>query len=66
MRVRNGENDWFEVKMGLLQGCVMSPWLFDVCMGGVVREVNSRVLGRGIELMVENENVGIESVAVCR
>ena len=43
----------------------MSPWLFNVYMDGVVREVNARVLGRVMELMVENENVEIESVAVC-
>ena len=29
----------------------MSPWLFNVCMDGVVREVNVRVLGRGQELL---------------
>ena len=29
----------------------MSPWLFNVYMDGVVREVNARVLGRGLELV---------------
>ena len=33
----------------------MSPWLFNVYMDGVVREVNARVLGRGLELVGENE-----------
>ena len=28
----------------------MSPWLFNVYMDGVVREVNIRVLGKGLEL----------------
>ena len=28
----------------------MSPWLFKVYMDGVVREVNVRVLGKGLEL----------------
>ena len=28
----------------------MSPWLFNVYMDGVVREVNVRVLGKGLEL----------------
>ena len=27
----------------------MSPWLFNVYMNGVVREVNVRVLGKGLE-----------------
>ena len=32
----------------------MSPWLFDVYMDGVVREVNVRVLGRGLQLLSAN------------
>ena len=38
----------FEVTVGLRQGCVMSPWLFNVYMDGVVREVKMRTLGRGL------------------
>ena len=30
---------------------MMSPWLFNVYMDGVVREVNVRVLGKGLELL---------------
>ena len=29
----------------------MSPWLFNVYMDGVVREVNVRVPGKGLELL---------------
>ena len=32
----------------------MSPWLFNVCMHCVVREVNVRVLGKGLELLSAN------------
>ena len=32
----------------------MSPWLFNVCMDGVVREVNVRVLGNGLDLLSLN------------
>ena len=32
----------------------MSPWLFDDCMDGVVREVNVGVLGKGLELLSAN------------
>ena len=42
--------EWFSVNVGLRQGCVMSPW-FNVYMDGVVREVNVRVLGKGLELL---------------
>ena len=42
------------VNVGLRQGCVMSPWLFNVYMDGVVLEVNVRVLGKGLELLSVN------------
>ena len=32
----------------------MSPWLFNVYMDGMVREVNVRVLGKGLELLNAN------------
>ena len=32
----------------------MSPWLFDVYMDGVIREVKVRVLGKGFELLSAN------------
>ena len=31
-----------------------SPWLFNVYMDGMVREVNVRVLGKGLELLSAN------------
>ena len=42
--VGNDVSEWFAVNVGLRQGCVMSRWLFNVYMDGVVREVNVRVL----------------------
>ena len=32
----------------------MSPWLFNVYVDGMVREVNVRVLGKGLELLSTN------------
>ena len=37
-------SEWFPVRVGLRQGCVMLPWLFNLYIDGVVREVNARVL----------------------
>ena len=42
------------VNVGLSQGCVRSPWLFDVYMDGVVWEVNAKVLEIGLELLSVN------------
>ena len=47
-------SEWFPVNVGLRQGCVISPWLFNVYMDGVVREVIVRVLGKWLELLSAN------------
>ena len=54
VRVGNDVSEWFPVNVGLRQGCVTSPWLVNVYMDGVVREVNVRVLGKGLELLSAN------------
>ena len=36
VRVGNDASEWFPVNVRLRQGCVMSPWLFNVYMDGVV------------------------------
>ena len=36
VRVGNGVSEWFPVNIGLRQGCLMSPCLFNVYMDGVV------------------------------
>ena len=58
--VGNDVSEWFQVNVGLRQGCVMSSWFFNVYMDGVVREVNVRVLGKGLELLRANDGVRFE------
>ena len=41
VRVGNEVSEWFPVRVGPRQGCVMSPWLFNLYIEGVVREVNA-------------------------
>ena len=47
-------SEWFTVDVGLRRCFVMSPWLFIVYMDGVGREVNVRLLGKGLELLSAN------------
>ena len=54
VRVGNDVSEWFPVNVESIQGCVMSPSLFDVYMDGVVRMVNARVVGKGLELLSVN------------
>ena len=45
---------WFPVNVGIRQGCVMFPWLFNAYMEGVVREADAMVLGKVLELLSGN------------
>ena len=50
VRVGNDASEWFPVNVGLRQGFVISPWLFNVYMDGVVRDANIMVIGKGFEI----------------
>ena len=54
VQVGNDVSEWFLVNVELRQGCVISPWLFNVYTDGLVREVNVRALGKGLELLSAN------------
>ena len=56
VRVGNEVSEWFPMRVGLRQGCVILPCLFNLYIDGVVREVNVRVLGRGLKLVDGNDN----------
>ena len=54
VKVLGGTSDWFKVEQGVRQGCVMSPWLFNVYMDHILREAKERFSG-GVKL--EDRNV---------
>ena len=45
MRVLGQNSDWFGVEQGVRQGCVMSPWLFNLYMDTIVREAREKFVG---------------------
>ena len=47
-------SEWFPVNVGLRRLCVISPWLFNEYMDGVVKEMNVRFLEKGLELLSAN------------
>ena len=54
VRVGYDVSEWFPINVALRQVCAMSLWWINVYMDGVVREVNVRVLGKGLELLSAN------------
>ena len=55
VRVGNEVSEWFPVRVGLRQGCVMSPWLFNLYIDGVVRGKRSSAC-RGLKLVNGTDN----------
>ena len=49
VRVQRKNSEWFEVVMGVRQGCTMSPWLFILVMDSIVREARESFQG-GVQL----------------
>ena len=49
VRVQGKNSEWFEVVMGVRQGCTMSPWLFNLVMDSIVREATKSFQG-GVQL----------------
>ncbi len=43
----------FEIKVCLRQGCVMSPWLFNIYTDGVMRKVKGKVGEVGVRMYDE-------------
>ena len=37
VRVKKDESEYFRIKGGVRQGCIMSPWLFNVYMNAVIK-----------------------------
>ncbi len=58
VRVGREEEEYFPVKIGLRHGCVMSVWLFNIFMDGVVRGVKARIREQGLDCFMESRENG--------
>ena len=56
VRVYRRDSEWFGVGEGLRQGCVMSPWLFNLFMDGVMNEVRRSVGDMGAMMWDSRRN----------
>ena len=52
VRVKGGESERFGIdRGGVRHGCIMSPWLFNVYMKAVMKEVNMRMRRRRVRFL---------------
>ena len=51
VRIKWGENEQFRIDSGVRQECIMSPWLFNVYMDGVMKEVKMGLGRRGVSFL---------------
>ncbi len=62
VKISGETSEQFEIKVGLRQGCVMSPWLFSIYMDGVMREMNGKVGEVGVRMYAEGRKWVLNSV----
>src|SRR5678815_903761 len=50
LRINGVESDWFNINSRVRQGFVMSPWLFNLYVDGVIKELEVRVAREGVRI----------------
>ncbi len=58
VKIREEASEHFEIKVGLRQGCIMSPWLFNIYMDGIMREMKGKVGEVGVRMYAGGEELG--------
>ena len=57
VQVCREQGEWFELGVGLRQGCVMSPWLLNLFMDAAMKEVTEKAGDVGVTLWDERRNI---------
>ena len=50
---KKGVGEWFRIYGRVGEGCIMSPWLFNVYMDAVMKEVKKGIGRREVRFMEE-------------
>ena len=56
VRTRHGATDWFQVKKGVHQGCILSPYLFNLYAEYIMRNAGLDEAQAGIKIAGGNIN----------
>ena len=50
VRTRHGTTDWFQIGRGIHQGCILSPWLFNLCAKYIMQNARLDEAQAGIKI----------------
>ena len=56
VRTRHGTTDWFQIGKGVRQGCILSPCLFNLYAGSIMRNAGLEEAQGGIKIAGRNIN----------
>ena len=56
VRTRYGTTDWFQIGKGVCQGCILSPFLFNLCAEYIMRNTGLDEAQAGIKIAGRNVN----------
>ncbi len=62
VKISGETSEHSEIKVDLRQGCVMSPWLFNIYMDDVMREIKGKAGEVGIRMYVEGRTWVLNSI----
>ena len=57
VRVKGGVSERFTIDSGVRQGCIMSPWPFNVYMDAVMKAVKMEIGRTGVRFMEEGRKL---------
>ena len=56
VRTGHGTTDWFQIRKGVCQGCILSPCLFNLCAEYIKRNAGLQETQAGIKIAGRNIN----------
>ena len=56
VRTGHGRTDWFQIGKGVHQGCILSPWLFNLYAEYIMRNAGLEETQTGIKIAGKNIN----------
>ena len=56
VRTGHGTTDWFQIRKGVSQSCILSPYLFNLCAEYIMRNAGLEEAQAGIKIAGRNIN----------